>query len=238
MDIHWPDYLWTVLFFAAGAWIVGRFLFQPRRIAQFPAFFGYAIWQIGSAAAVWGLYWAQVPWLYSFNRVVQVLTLATVTAVLIEIYFVLKRRADWSHWIALLVFTLAAAVLARGPMAGYDYYYGLITVFMLFNCALAVMVQLMRLRSRRVSLGRSYSRILFGLSLMLAFQTFLYVYGLLDLTPWPWLVALAQPISLAGWPWYIAALQRVELPARLDLAEEEEELELSLVNPPGSVVAK
>lgn len=229
VDLYWLDYLWTLLFFALAAFVVGRLLTSFRRIRQFPVFFAYALWQLASTTAYWVLflYWGNSTQLYSVYQVFQIVALVSITAVLVDIYFKLKPKGDWSHWLGLLAFLVGVGALVQDPK--FDYYYALVTVFMLFNCALAVMVQWMRVRSRVVDLGDSYTRILFGLSLMLAFQTSLYSYSLLGVTPDSWQVSLAQPVAIVGWIWFVVAVCRIDLPHPLEEAAEgqfEEELEL------------
>ena len=186
-------------------------------LRHFPFFYAFVTWCLIRDALRWVVIFT---WGYDsavYYHGYYILGLFTPLAqilLLVEIYYQVKSRRDVGHWVVLAVFTGMMSWYSLHQQ-GSNPYIVFQTVVLHFQVLFCLLVHLQLQKNRQLYLGRNYSGILYGLSLMIALQSFNYALRLFEyLTPESFILYL-QALALIPWIGYAFCMRTVDLPRRL-----------------------
>ena len=184
-------------------------------LKHFPFFCAFVVWCLVRdtlrwvVIAQWG-YGSDV--YYHVYYTSALLTPMAQIILLVEIYYRVKTRRDIRHWAVLAVVTGMVAFLQ--PWS--DPYLFFNSIALYFQVLFCLLVHIQLQKNRRLYLGRNYSGILYGLSLMIALQSVNWALRLFEYLPHEDFRVLLQALGFIPWIGYVICMRKVDLPRVLD----------------------
>lgn len=188
--------------------------YRKGLLRHFPFFYAFVGWCVVRGISRWIVlsYWGyESNVYYHFYYTLGLLTPLAQLLLLVEIYYRVKTQRDRGHWIVLGVFTLMMAWYSLQVQEA-SVYRVFNTVALYFQVLFCLLVHVQLQRNRRIYLGRNYSGILSGLSLMIALQSLNYGLKLFHYLPEGYFVTLLQVLGLIPWIAYVVSMRKLDLP--------------------------
>jgi hypothetical protein len=187
-------------------------------IRHFPFFYGFVVWCLVRDAlrwvviAQWG-YGSEV--YYHAYYTSGLLTPLVQILLLVEIYYRVRSRRDFGHWVVLAVFTVMVSAYALYQQQS-NFYIAFNTIGLYFQVLFCLLVHIQLQKNRQLYLGRNYSAILYGLSLMIALQSLNYALRLFEYLPHESFRILLQTLGFIPWIGYLIWMRKLDLPGELE----------------------
>ncbi|MBI4444327.1 MAG: hypothetical protein HY645_00345 [Acidobacteria bacterium] len=213
MKLTLSQYLISITSLAIYVYLlaVGR---RRDLLGHFPFFYGFLLWCLVRDLARWGVlfyFGYSSPVYYHFYYTSGFVTPLAQILLLTEIYYQVKSSSDRLHWFFLLGFT--------GLMSWYsaaqherEVYLVFNTIALYFQVLFCLLIHLQLHKNRRIYLGRNFSGILYGLSLMISLQACNYGLRLFHYVPHEYFALLLQAMGVIPFAMYVWYMDRLDLP--------------------------
>lgn len=201
--------------------------YRSRLIRHFPIFYCLVGWAVVRNVAGWALIyvWGYQSFLYyHFYYISGIVWIAFQIYLLVDIYFQIKRPNQKGHWLLLVGFTSFMTFYVFHESIT-DLYLMFHTICIYFQVLFCLLLHFQVQKNREIHLGANYEGMLYGLSLMVALQSFNFGLRIFDFLPVDYFLQLSQPLSLIPWIIYLFSMRRLDLPRCLS-REQLEEMEL------------
>ncbi len=215
--MEYPAYYY--LSFAAHVALWVYILFRGRHegiLACFPLFYIFVVVSGASFAAkmVAPYFLDRGTTDYSafyFASNVPILVLAT--ALLVQIYCLVRRVGDWTHWLALIVgFTIATCYSLFAAVGGGSFT-RITSSILFFQLALCTLIVLRLIVNRELTVGRNWEAVFLGISIpnvLHAVNSAAFLFE--DWWSYPLYLRLIEPLSLLSWVIMAAGMRKFHPP--------------------------
>lgn len=217
MEITAVQYLMSVLGLSIYVYLLWTG-YRRNLFKHYPFFFGFIAWCLVRDVTRWivSFQWGlQSDFVSDFYNITGIPTPLGQIFLLLEIYNRVKFRRDVQHWLVLVLFSgLMTLYSLNGQQS--NFYLVFHNIALYFQVLFCLLVHLQFHQNRRIYLGRNYSGILYGLSLMIALQSFNYSLKLFEIMPNEYFVYLVQLLSFIPWVAYIVTMRQLDVPGVIE----------------------